>query len=234
VTQKKNPSPRKTARLVHCYVLLDRSGSMSSMASDVIGGFNGFLAGQRAAPGRARMTLVQFDTQDPHEVLATAARLAEVDELSTATFRPRGGTPLLDATAALIEQAMGRESLRRATGKAAEEIVFVTITDGEENQSRNFTLEQVRALIADRTEAGWSFVFLGAGADAYREAGRLGYDTGSVQEWAADGTGVQAAFTSLSRATAALRTDVLNGAAFDKADYFRGVKEAEDDKSRRT
>lgn len=226
-------SAGKTATL-HFYVLLDRSGSMASMVDDVIGGFNNFVAEQQTLPGKVRFTVVQFDSQDPHDIIADAAPVKAVNALTRDTFRPRGGTPLLDATGELIAKAMGRAEQRRVLGRSAEDITVITITDGEENQSRRFTLDQIRTLIGDRTEAGWGFVYLGAGIDAYGDAQRLGYDTRAVQTWAADGVGANTMFASVSRAASQMRADLDAGRAVDKADWFRGLKEAEVDKQQRT
>jgi Mg-chelatase subunit ChlD len=208
-------------------VLLDRSGSMESMKADVIGGFNDFLNQQLQGAGKARMTLVQFDTQDPHDTIVDALRLEHVAPLTAQRFQPRGGTPLLDATAMLIERVFGRQAKRKALGRTEEEVVFITITDGEENQSRRTTLEQVRALIGAGQEAGWNFVYLGAGLDAYGDAQRLGYSVDSVQAFMADGVGAQEMWHSVSRASSQLRSDIAMDRSFSKADYFRGLKEAE-------
>lgn len=223
----RTPRSKKTPT-VHFYILLDRSGSMESMRADVIGGYNNFISEQRKTAGRARVTLVQFDSQDPQEILLSAMRLDRVPELTEDTFVPRGGTPLLDATATLIESVRGRASVRRTLGKPNEEIVFVTVTDGEENQSVRNRLEDVRRLVEAGKEDGWNFVYLGAGLDAYGDATRLGYDAESVQRWAADGEGAGKMWGSLSRASVQLRGDVAAGRVFDKSAYFRGVKEAEE------
>lgn len=217
----------------HIYLLLDRSGSMASMASDVIGGFNAYLDEQRAAPGEARMTLVQFDSQDPQEVLVDAARLSRVRHLSPRTFQPRGGTPLLDATGRLIARAAIRAEERRQLGKRTEEIIFVTITDGHENQSREYSKAAIARLREEKEAAGWTFVYMGAGFDAYGEAGGMGYDVRSSLAWAPDGTGARAAFADLSRATASRRQKIAHGEAHDKQDFFEGRKDAEEDRRRR-
>lgn len=221
-----NPRP-------HIYLLLDRSGSMASMVDDVIGGFNSYLDEQRALSGDARMTLVQFDSQDPQEVLVDAASLRRVHHLSPRTFQPRGGTPLLDATGRLIARASVRVEERRQLKKRHEEIIFVTITDGHENQSREYSLAAIRTLIAEKQAAGWTFAYLGAGIDAYGEAGGLGYDTRSSLAFAPDGTGARAAFANLSRATTDKRRRIAAGEVWDKADFFDGDKAAEDDRNRR-
>ena len=221
-----NPRP-------HIYLLLDRSGSMASMVGDVIGGFNTFLDDQRALSDDARMTLVQFDSQDPQEVLVHAAPLGRVRHLSPRTFQPRGGTPLLDATGRLIARAAVRVEERRQLKKRPEEIIFVTITDGHENQSVEYSKAAIVRLVAEKRAAGWTFVYLGAGLDAYGEAGGLGYDARSSVAWAPDGTGARAAFADLSRATSVRRQKMVAGAPIDKADFFEGRKDAEDDRNRR-
>lgn len=219
---------------VHLYVLLDRSGSMASMAEQVVAGFNKLLADQQADGHDARMTLVQFDSQNPLEVLASAVPIAEVVPLTHDTFEPRGGTPLLDSTGRLIGKAAGRAADLAASASPAEQILFVTITDGEENQSCEFSRQQVCDLVQDKREQGWTFVFLGAGLDAYAEAGGLGYSAGSVQSWAPDGTGAAMAFDSLSRKTRDYRAGLrVHGLAPRNEDFFEGDKPAEDDRKRR-
>jgi hypothetical protein len=218
----------------HIYFLLDRTGSMAPMAADVIGGFNGFLAAQRAEGADARLTLVQFDSQDPFEVLADAQTLDRVANLTPATFQPRGSTPLLDATANLISHATGRVEVRRGLGKPAEHILFVTFTDGEENASRHHSRADVMRLVADRQAQGWTFVFLGAGLDAYAESGSLGYAAGSVQAWAPDAQGAREAFSALSTATAGHRARVRAGAPVSPAAFWGDEKTAEEDRKRRS
>ena len=219
-----------TAPKLHLYVLLDRSGSMASMAAEVVEGFNGLLAEQTDADGAAaRMTFVQFDSEDPQEVIADAIPIPEIAPLSLATFAPRGGTPLLDATGRLIGTAMTREKIVGGT----ESIVFVTITDGFENASHEFKLEGIRKLVEDRTAAGWTFVFLGADPSAYDEAEKLGYDARSTQQWAPDGAGARVAFQSMGRSMTTRRMKLAAGESYDAADFFEGDKAADEDRKRR-
>jgi hypothetical protein len=107
-----------TAPSLHIYFLLDRSGSMQSMASDVIGGFNGSLAAQKSDGADAVMTLAQFDSQDAHEVLTDSTPISAVRPLSASTFQPRGGTPLYDAMGHIITDATIRAEQLQA-GKSA-------------------------------------------------------------------------------------------------------------------
>ncbi len=231
-TTPNSPSPDQPTPEVHLYVLLDRSGSMASMADDVIGGFNTLLAEQQADGNDARMTLVQFDGADPQEVIADAVPIAEMTDLDAATFVPRGNTPLLDATGILLGRAAARVTQRQADGLPAEEIVVVSITDGHENASREYTLAAVSQLIGAHTAAGWTFVFLGAALDVYGEAGGLGYDPRAVQSWAPDAQGSAEAFASLSRSTSAKRDRIRRSMDVDKGDFFVD-KDAEEDRQRR-
>ena len=233
-----NPATRSTAAnkaaiRPHIYLLLDRSGSMTAMRRDVIGGFNQFIAHQQADGPDARITLVQFDSQDPQEVLVDAKGIRRAQPLTEATFQPRGGTPLLDATGRLIARASVREQERKVLGKRPEDITFVTITDGEENQSREYTTKAIRRLVTEKQERGWSFVFLGAGLDAYAEAGAMGYDNRSVQAFAADGVGMQVSFVTMSEAVTRKRGRIRRGEAFDRADFWEGEKAAEADRQHR-
>jgi Mg-chelatase subunit ChlD len=214
---------------LHLYVLLDRSGSMSSMIDAVIEGFNTLLAEQAAEGPGAWMTFVQFDGQNPQETLADAIPIAEVAPLTAQTFVPRGNTPLLDATGLLLGKA-----IVRANGVGdAEHVVFAAITDGEENASTEFSLEAIRKTIEQRTAAGWTFVFLGADPSAYAEAGGLGVDQRSTQQWTADSAGARVAMSELSRGVRARRMKIRDGESYDAGDFFEGTKAADDDRGSR-
>ena len=219
--------------IVHIYVLLDRSGSMSDMAEQVVAGFNRLLSEQQADGRDARMTLVQFDDEDHREVLFEAVPIAEVVPLTARDFVPRGMTPLLDATGSIISRASQRTIKLAAAGERPEQVLMVTITDGEENDSHEFTRRKVVDLVRSKEAQGWTFAFLGAGLDAYGEAGALGYDARSVQAFAPDGTGAEIAFASLSDKTTGLRGKVRRGESVVAGDFFEGDKPAEDDRRQR-
>jgi hypothetical protein len=222
--------------IVHIHFLLDRSGSMASMAPDVVGGFNAFLRNQAAQPGKGRMTLVQFDTGDAFEVLTDGLDLRRVRPLSDRTFQPRGGTPLWDAVGDLLTRAAVRQHQRRVLGKRPEETVVAVYTDGEENSSERFSGDDVRRLIETKQEEGWTFVFLGAGLDAYAEGGRIGVGVGSTQSFAPDGQGARLAFAELDASMRTFRAAPAAARAPMKGDFFGatgGAKAAEEDRRRR-
>ena len=157
----------------HFSVILDRTGSMESIREDTIGGFNGFLREQQAQPSPATLTLVQFDSQDPYEVLQKFAPIGQVPPLTPATYVPRASTPLFDAIGRGINDLAARLDAMGAEQRPAR-IVFVIVTDGQENASQEFTGEKVRAMLDERRKAGWQFVFLSADEKAIRDGGCLG------------------------------------------------------------
>lgn len=185
---------------VHVTVLLDRSGSMSSIVDDTIGGFNSFVAQQRRVPGECRITLVQFDGQETQYVVADAIPVAEFTDLDAGTYQPRGTTPLLDALGAVIERTDGR-----AVVDPAEFQLVAVITDGHENASARFTRARVAAMVEARTEAGWAFVFLGANLDSFAEAGSIGMTRGQAANWDHTSAGVRRGFDMLAASSVALR-----------------------------
>ena len=140
---------------VHISVLLDRSGSMSAIAADVVGGFNSFLEDQRRHPGTARLTLVQFDTVEPFEMVVDGEDLARVSDLDAGDFVPRGGTPLLDAVAALTMSIDAEIAARADRGLPIEDQLVVIITDGQENSSIEHTRASVEAMIEPRSSGSW-------------------------------------------------------------------------------
>lgn len=223
MTTDQTPTPN-----THLYLLLDRSGSMEAIRGDVIGGVNAFLADQRADGDDALVTLVQFDSVAPCHVVAEAVPIREVVDLDNASFVPRGGTPLLDASGAIIAMAERRAKVRSTHGLPAEQIVVATVTDGKENSSRRYTRAALAEVVAARRADGWLFAYLSADPAAYADAGSFGYDAGSISAFPADRAGSAAAFGSLSRASRAKRAAFRSGAAPAAHDFFEGVKEAEE------
>jgi hypothetical protein len=202
---------------------------MAPIANDVIGGFNTFIDEQIRNGADARMTIVQFDTQDPQDVTIWGAPLPEITHLDSQTFVPRGGTPLLDATGLLIGRTMVDQSARVAAGLQAEDIIFVTITDGEENESHEFNLAQIRELVEKRTEEGWAFIYLSAGIDAYADAAQMGIHSGDTQQWKRDGKNARLAFSSTSDAISNMREKKRRMENTARGTAFETGKHAEED-----
>jgi hypothetical protein len=189
----------------HITMILDRTGSMESIRHDTIGGFNAFLQGQKAAPGTATLTLVQFDSQDPYEVVHNFVPIALAAELTPETYVPRASTPLFDALGRGILD-LERNLTRLAPEQRPCRVVFVVITDGEENASREFTCAQVQKMIHEKQAAdGWDFVFLSADLSAIAEAVALGVAAGATLAFDKNVCGTRDAFFSLSENMAELR-----------------------------
>ena len=214
------PAPKTT----HIVVLLDRSGSMENIAADVVGGYNTFIRDQREAGADATVTLVQFDSQDPHEVVYESLTIADVPKLTSKTFIPRGGTPLFDATGKLVARIREQRALDTRPTNEQPDVVFVTITDGEENESTEFTLQQLRQLTANCENEGWTFVYLSAGIDAYGDAGDLGVNSGRARAFKADKGGADAMFSNLSSSMLTLRDKKRRGLDTRTDDFFDDSK----------
>jgi hypothetical protein len=150
--------------------LLDRTGSMDGIKTETIGGFNAYLDTlEREAGDIVEFTLLQFDSQSIDK-LHVGAKLAGVARLTAETYQPRAYTPLIDAcyeTIKVTEELVARR-------KDRPRVIVVFQTDGEENASREHSLDELRDLIARRKAEDWLFVFLGADIDAYAMASGLG------------------------------------------------------------
>jgi hypothetical protein len=166
--------------LTDIVVVLDRSGSMSTLADDTIGGFNSFVDKQRNGAGRARLTLAQFDHE--YEVVYERREIESVPHLDRASYVPRGNTALLDAIGRTIHSVRGRIA-SEVNGEGPSGVVFVIITDGQENASRKFTRAHVLDLIQEQQKAGWEFLFFGANQDAIGEAGAIGIGAANAASW---------------------------------------------------
>ncbi len=210
------------------WFLLDRSGSMRRLTEDVIGGFNTFVTDQAREPGRAHLTLVQFDSEAPFEIIHDAARIEDVPELTAGIYRPRGMTPLLDAIGKLIEHADERIEARSRDERPAEDQLVVIFSDGLENASSKYSRARVAELISLRQEAGWEFVFMGANQDSYLEGGRIGVQRESISNFEPSSEGTEAAFRSISRAASEYRGKTRVERTRDSGTFFGGTREAED------
>jgi hypothetical protein len=150
--------------------LLDRSGSMDSCKPATIEAFNAYLGGlQEETEAEISFTFLQFDTQSLDKVYV-AVPVADAQRLTTASYLPRGGTPLIDAAVKTIHAV--DVSLVARSDKP--KIVVCFQTDGHENASTEHTWEELRALVTQKTAEGWQFNFMGAGIDGYAQAAKMG------------------------------------------------------------
>ncbi|MDA0250364.1 MAG: VWA domain-containing protein [Actinomycetota bacterium] len=196
--------------------LLDRSGSMQDIATDMCGGFDSFITRERGQAGATLVTLAQFD--DRYDVVFADR---PIDAVPALTLEPRGMTALLDAIGRFItEVGTGLAALPEDERPSA--ITVLVMTDGHENASREWTSEAVRALIAQQESVyGWDFVFLGANMDAVEVGTNLGFAPGKSLTYDADGDAVGGAWDSVSSYTARKRSAGIAAApsiVFDDAE----------------
>ena len=203
--------------------IVDRSGSMSGLESDTIGGFNAMLAKQRALPGECRVTTVLFDHRI--ETLHDHIDLRAVRDLTANDYWARGSTALLDAIGSTIDRMV---AVQRHTAEPyrADHVLFVIITDGFENSSRRYSLAEVKRMIAHERDAyQWEFVFLGANIDAVQTSDDFGIAPGCAADFHADAEGVHASFDAVCCAATAVRGGARLSTATGAPDVLQGVRE---------
>ena len=190
--------------LTEMVFILDRSGSMSGLESDTIGGYNAMLAKQQKEPGEAVITTVLFD--DQYELLHDRINLRGVAPITDREYFVRGNTALLDAVGKTINK-IGNAQKRTVEPERAEHVVVVITTDGKENASREFNEENVRRMIEhQRSKYGWEFIFLGANIDAIATAERYGIGKGRAANYHADAEGTALNYSVISQTVSRVRT----------------------------
>lgn len=190
--------------LIELVFILDKSGSMSGLEKDTIGGYNAMLEKQKAVEGQCYMTTVLFDNN--YELLHDRIDIRAVSPMTDKEYQIGGSTALLDAIGRTIHKISNAQK-HTAADYRAEKVMFVIITDGAENASHEYTSEKVKALIEQQKETfGWEFVFLGANIDAVETAGRFGISADRAQNYHADSDAVKLNFRVMSEAVASFRT----------------------------
>ena len=174
---------------VEMVLVLDESGSMSNLTNDTIGGFNSMIEKEKKLDVDAHVTTVLFN--DQYKMLYNRRELKDVSKMTDKDYTPGGMTALLDAVGRTIHKMDMVAGIHRKD--KGNKVLFVIITDGEENDSKEYTYADVKKLIKDRQEnAGWEFIFLGANIDAAAAAENLGIDRENT------GSGVRANFKAVA------------------------------------
>lgn len=189
--------------LVEIACVVDRSGSMASIATDAIGGFNTFLETQKAEPGSARLTLVLFDHE--YKVGHESADIQSVPPLDETTYEPRGSTALLDALGRTIDDT-GKRLASMPEDQRPRKVIVAILTDGMENASQHYSYEKISEMITHQRDVyNWEFVFLAANQDAIAEAGKMAIGADNAVAFMATGAGVRDAYTAMSNRVSASR-----------------------------
>ena len=193
--------------------ILDKSGSMHGLEKDTIGGFNSMLEKQKALEGECRVTTVLFD--HTYTLLHDRIEIAAVRPMTDGDYCTGGSTALLDAVGTTIDKIRNVQKSTADEGRA-EKVLFVIITDGMENSSREYSLKNVRSMIEEQRKSGWEFVFLGANIDAVETAGSLGISRDFAADYVPDGKGTKMNFCAMAAAVSSFRSDgVLSKSCLD-------------------
>lgn len=183
--------------------VLDRSGSMASLATDAIGGFNAFLQSQKQVPGRANFTLVLFDHE--YQTVHKSVDIQHVPDLDERTYVPRGSTALLDAVGRTIDD-LGAHLARLPEDQRPGKVIVAIFTDGLENASRVFTTERLAESIKHQQEKySWEFLFLAANQDAIASAAKLAIPAAQAMNVAFSPEGIRHSQKQLGERVMALR-----------------------------
>ena len=190
-------------KLTELVFILDRSGSMSGLEADTIGGFNAMIGRQRGARGEALVSTVLFDTRS--EVIHDRVDIRRIEPMTRRQYTPGGCTALLDAVGGAIHH-IGQVHRYAREEDRPEHTLFVITTDGMENASRRYTAEQVREMIGrQKARFGWEFLFLGANIDAVQTAGRFGIGEDRAVNYHSDHEGTALNYEVLSDAITTVR-----------------------------
>ena len=190
--------------LTELVFILDRSGSMSGLEADTIGGFNAMIEKQKKEAGEALVSTSLFDNDS--QVIHDRVPLDRVPALTEKEYFVRGCTALLDAVGGAIHHIGNVHKYAREEDRP-EKTLFVITTDGMENASSRYTYDKVRSMIRHEKEKyGWEFLFLGANIDAAREAARFGIDADRAANYHADHQGTSVIYEAVSEAVCQVRS----------------------------
>lgn len=191
--------------LTEIICILDRSGSMSSIIRDSIGGFNSFLKSQKEQPGEAKVSIVFFDHE--YNLFENAIDINKIKDLNSKTYVPRGNTALLDAIGTTIN-TIGERIQNEKEEDRPEKVLVAILTDGEENSSTKFTKEIITKMIEhQKSHYKWDFVFLAANQDAIQAGAGIGINANSCFNYQANAVGTRSAYDNLATYSSNFRSN---------------------------
>ena len=200
--------------LTEIVFILDRSGSMSGLEADTIGGFHSMIEKQRKADGEALVSTVLFDNMS--EVIHDRVDIRDIKSMTDRDYTARGCTALLDAIGGAIHH-IGNVHKYARKEDVPEHTLFVITTDGMENASRRYDSEKIKKMIERQKEKyGWEFLFLGATIDAVETAKHFGIGADRAVNYHSDREGTQLNDEALSEAVSAVRCSVPLGTNWKK------------------
>lgn len=199
--------------------ILDRSGSMSGLEKDTIGGFNALIQKQRKEKGKCYVSCVLFD--DVQEVIYDRVPLNEVKKMTQKQYYARGCTALLDAMGGAIHHI---GNVHKYSKEEIGKTLFIIITDGLENSSKRYSYASIKKMIERQKEKyGWEFIFIGANMDVIQEANKFGID--QAVRYACDEEGTALNYSVLSENIVKMRTTVGNAKESLPNDWLYKIRE---------
>ncbi len=205
----KNNTEMINNNITELVFILDRSGSMGGLESDVIGGFNSMIRKQREEAGEAFVTTILFD--DRVETVHSSEPIGTIPDMDRNTYYVRGCTALLDAVGSTILSVSNRQDKLEADKKAGK-VIFVITTDGLENASRRYQFKDVKKMIErQKKKYNWEFLFLGANIDAIEGAGHMGISADRAANYHCDETGTALNYQVLEQAVSNVRKTSSKG-----------------------
>ena len=197
--------------LTELVFILDKSGSMAGLEADTIGGFNAMLKKQQKADGDAYVTTALFNHD--YELLHDRIHVKGISAMTDEDYEVGGTTALLDAIGFTIQKIKNVQK-RTSESQRAEKVLFVITTDGMENASCEYTVENIKKMIRVQKEKyDWQFIFLGANIDAVTTAAQFGIEEDFAVDYHADDIGTQLNYEAVSEAVSNLR----NGKTIDRS-----------------
>lgn len=195
----------KNNNITELVFILDRSGSMSGLESDTIGGFNAMIQKQKKEDGEAYVSTILFDNVS--EVLHDRVLLKDIPKMTAKDYTVRGCTALIDAIGGAIKHIRNIHKYARPEDIPAH-TMFIITTDGQENASHRFSSDEVKKMIEhQKADYGWEFLFIGANIDAVETAARFGIERNRAVNYNADSKGTQILYETLSAPICAMRAD---------------------------
>jgi len=183
--------------------ILDKSGSMSGLESDTIGGYNAMLNKQQEEPGEAIVTTVLFDNN--YELLHDRINIHGIRPITEKECFVEGSTALLDAIGKTIHKTSNAQR-HTLEAQRADKVMFVITTDGMENASCEYTYEKIKEMVEHQKEKyGWEFIFMGANIEAVSTAAKFGIDADRAANYNADGKGTRLNYKAISHVVSELR-----------------------------
>jgi Mg-chelatase subunit ChlD len=183
-------------------VLLDKSGSMHYMVPAMKEAFNEFMEAQKGYRDQMFVSLYQFNSDG---VETNFERLA-VDAVGPLRMYTGGTTPLLDSVGATIQKVAARIEQAKLDHDAPDKVIFIVMTDGQENESTRWTKTQIQRLVAEKAQENWEFLFFGAGIDSFAESKAMGMSASDTANFDGSKKGIQSMWNMLNENLRGVRT----------------------------